>query len=133
VTALILQARLDSSRLPGKSLLPLEGKPLVYRVMEALNTVPCDLRILASPEDCEESFRPLALAAGFEFFSGPKEDVLARFCLALRRFFPDVPGLRLIRATADNPFVFADAASRSALNRASTSRASTPAPKGRPP
>jgi spore coat polysaccharide biosynthesis protein SpsF len=37
--------------------------------------------------------------------------VLARFCLALRRFFPDVPGLRLIRATADNPFVFADAAS----------------------
>jgi spore coat polysaccharide biosynthesis protein SpsF len=74
--------------------------------MEALNRVPCDLRILACPEDCEASFSPLARRAGFELATGPKDDVLGRFCLAIRRFNPD----RVIRATGDNPFVFADAA-----------------------
>jgi spore coat polysaccharide biosynthesis protein SpsF len=74
--------------------------------MEALNQVPAELRILACPEDCESAFTPLAVAAGFELLCGPKEDVLARYCLAIRRF-----GLRaIIRATGDNPFVFPDAA-----------------------
>jgi len=104
--AVILQARLDSSRLPEKSLLPLGGKPLVFRVMEALNRIPAGLRILACPEDSAGAFAPLAAEAGFELFSGPKEDVLGRYCLAVKRF-----GVKyVIRATADNPFVFTDAA-----------------------
>ena len=102
----MLQARIDSERLPGKSLLPLGGKPLVFRVMEALNRVPADIRVLACPEDSVSSFAPLAAEAGFELLAGPKEDVLARYCLAIRRFGID----RLIRATGDNPFVFSDAA-----------------------
>lgn len=113
MTILVLQARLDSSRLPGKSLLPLEGEPLIFRVMEALNRVPCDHRVLACPEDCEAPFRPLTNRAGFELITGPKEDVLARYCAAIRRFLPEeVPaeGHYVIRATGDNPFVFADAA-----------------------
>jgi spore coat polysaccharide biosynthesis protein SpsF len=105
-TAVVLQARLDSSRLPGKALLPLSGRPLIFRVMEALKQVRADIRILASPEDCAASFGPLAEEAGFEFLAGPKEDVLGRYCLAVRRFNID----RVIRATGDNPFVFADAA-----------------------
>ncbi|MDR2073287.1 MAG: NTP transferase domain-containing protein [Spirochaetaceae bacterium] len=112
MTALILQARLDSRRLPGKSLLPLDGEALVFRVMEALAGVPCDLRILACPEDAGGPFLPLAKRAGFELHTGPKEDVLARYCGAIGRFFPHPAGdsSRIIRATADNPFVFADAA-----------------------
>ena len=106
MTAVILQGRLDSSRLPGKSLRGLGGEPLLFRVMEALNRIPCDLRILACPEDCEVPFLPLARRAGFELVTGPKDDVLGRFCAAIRRFNPD----RIIRATGDNPFVFADAA-----------------------
>jgi len=108
VTALILQGRLDSTRLPGKTLLPLDGEPLIYRVMEALSLVPCDIRILACPEDCQAQFRPLAERAGFELCTGSKDDVLARYCTAIRRYAPD----RVIRATADNPFVFADAAEK---------------------
>jgi spore coat polysaccharide biosynthesis protein SpsF len=104
-TAVILQARLDSARLPAKALLPLGGRPLVYRVMEALRRIPADAYILASPESCVE-FIPLAEEAGFSFCPGPKEDVLGRYCLAIRRFSVD----RVIRATGDNPFVFADAA-----------------------
>jgi spore coat polysaccharide biosynthesis protein SpsF len=106
MTALIIQARLDSSRLPQKSLLPLGGKPLIFRVMEALSTVLCEAKVLACPEDCAAPFAPLADEAGFRLVPGPKEDVLARYCLAIKRFNPD----RIIRATGDNPFVFADAA-----------------------
>jgi spore coat polysaccharide biosynthesis protein SpsF len=106
MTGLVLQGRLDSSRLPGKSLLPLGGRPLIFRVMEAFGGTPWDVKVLACPEDCVSAFAPLAEEAGFEIQPGPREDVLARYCLAVRRF-----GLtRVIRATGDNPFVFADAA-----------------------
>ncbi|MDR2952211.1 MAG: spore coat protein [Treponema sp.] len=107
MTAVVLQARLDSSRLPGKSLLLLDGKPLFFRVMEALNFAPASIRILACPEDSLDSFAPLAEEAGFQIMAGPKENVLERFCLAVKRFSIT----RVIRATGDNPFVFADAAS----------------------
>jgi spore coat polysaccharide biosynthesis protein SpsF len=74
--------------------------------MEALNRVPAELRVLACPEDSATAFAPLADEEGFSLFAGPKNDVLGRYCLALRKF-----GItRVIRATGDNPFVFADAA-----------------------
>ena len=111
MTAIVLQSRLDSSRLPGKALLLLDGKPLVSRVMEALNNIPADLRILACPEDSISSFAPLAAETGFEILSGPKEDVLERYCMAIRRFNIT----RVIRATGDNPFVFTDSAA--AINK----------------
>jgi spore coat polysaccharide biosynthesis protein SpsF len=107
MTALILQARLDSARLPRKALLPLGEKPLISRVMEALKRVDADMHILACPEDCPDAFAPLADSAGFVLTTGPKEDVLGRYCAAIRRFRADW----VIRATGDNPFVFADAAS----------------------
>jgi spore coat polysaccharide biosynthesis protein SpsF len=75
--------------------------------MEALRRVAADLYILASPEDCAARFAPLAEEAGFLFCPGPKEDVLGRYCLAIRRYSIG----RVIRATADNPFVFTAAAS----------------------
>jgi spore coat polysaccharide biosynthesis protein SpsF len=116
MTALILQARLDSTRLPGKSLLPLGDEPLVFRVMEALAFVPCGLRILACPEDSRISFEPLAQRAGFSVCTGSKEDVLGRFCAVIKKYSLD----RVIRATADNPFVFTDAAAAIAQEAAET-------------
>ncbi|MCL2832085.1 MAG: NTP transferase domain-containing protein [Treponema sp.] len=106
MTVLILQARLDSVRLPRKCLLPLGGRPLLFRAMEVLATVNCDIKVLACPDDCVEPFGPLAKEAGFETVSGPKDDVLARYCNVIRKFSAD----RIIRATGDNPFVFSDAA-----------------------
>jgi len=116
MTAVVLQARLDSSRLPEKALLPLNGKPLLLRVMEALNNITADLRILACPEDSFASFAPLAAEAGFQIHAGPKEDVLERYCQVIRRFSID----RVVRATGDNPFVFTDAAN--AINDEAVSR-----------
>jgi spore coat polysaccharide biosynthesis protein SpsF len=116
MTALILQGRLDSTRLPGKALLPLGERPMICRVMEALKTVAVDAHILACPEDCRDAFEPLAASAGFVLATGPKEDVLSRYCIAIRQSRADW----VIRATGDNPFVFADAAS--ALLREGRSR-----------
>jgi Spore coat polysaccharide biosynthesis protein F, CMP-KDO synthetase homolog len=106
LTCIVLQARLDSTRLSGKALLSIDGKPLVFRVMEALNRVPANLRVLACTQDSLSSFAPLAAQSGFEIFAGPKDDVLERYCQAIRRFNIK----RVIRATGDNPFVFTDAA-----------------------
>ncbi|MCL1928657.1 MAG: NTP transferase domain-containing protein [Treponema sp.] len=111
MTALILQGRMDSRRLPGKCLLPLEGEPLIFRVMEALGAVCCDIRILACPKNCKTPFGKLAEKAGFVISTGSEDDVLARYCIAIRRYSPDL----VIRATADNPFVFADAAETLAM------------------
>ena len=104
--AVVLQARLDSTRLPEKALLLLNGKPLVLRVMESLNHIGANLNILACPEDSAASFAPLAAEAGFQIHAGPNEDVLERYCQVIRRFSIK----RVIRATGDNPFVFPDAA-----------------------
>jgi spore coat polysaccharide biosynthesis protein SpsF len=64
------------------------------------------MHILACPEDCLDAFTPLTDPAGFVLMTGSKEDVLSRYCAAIRRFRADW----VIRATGDNPFVFADAA-----------------------
>ena len=89
MTILVLQARLDSTRLEKKCLLPLGGRPLIFRTMEALGTTNCDAKVLACPQDCVETFSPLASEAGFEIVPGPKDDVLARYCNAIRRFKAD--------------------------------------------
>ena len=108
MTGIVLQARLDSSRLPEKALLPLDGKPLVLRVMEALNQIHADIRILACPEDSYSAFAPLIKETGFHIFAGLKENVLERYCQVIREFSLT----RVIRATGDNPFVFVDLADK---------------------
>jgi spore coat polysaccharide biosynthesis protein SpsF len=113
-TVLILQARLDSNRLHRKALLPLGGRPMILRVMQALARVPAEARVLACPDDydCRTTFGPLAGEAGFILAPGSNDDVLARYCNAIR-LAENSSGKTLkyvIRATGDNPFVFADAA-----------------------
>ena len=109
MTAIILQVRLDSTRLPRKALLDLEGKPVIVRVMENLRRVSVDEWILACDTDSEETLAPLAAASGFVCVSGPKDDVLERFCIVIKRFGIDT----VLRATGDNPYLFADAAEES--------------------
>jgi spore coat polysaccharide biosynthesis protein SpsF len=74
--------------------------------MEALKGIASDRYVLACPEDCMSTFGPWAEQADFDLIAGSKEDVLGRYCAAIRRFGID----RVIRATGDNPFVFVDAA-----------------------
>ena len=101
MTAVFLQVRLDSSRLPRKALLDLAGKTVVEHAMNALSLVKSDIRMLLTTEDSENELRPLAAECGWDVFVGPKDDVLARFVLAARETGASV----IIRATGDNPLV----------------------------
>jgi spore coat polysaccharide biosynthesis protein SpsF len=107
LTAVVLQARMGSTRLPGKSLLPLGGSSLVEQAMARLSLVEAEVRVLATDEASARALSPAAERRGFELLVGPAEDVLARYCLALRRFRPDL----VIRATGDNPLVSHELAS----------------------
>jgi spore coat polysaccharide biosynthesis protein SpsF len=52
---LIIQARMSSTRLPGKSMMPLAGKPLVYRMVERLkNCRKVDEIVIATSDQPED-------------------------------------------------------------------------------
>ena len=52
--AAIVQARMGSTRLPGKSLMPLAGVPLAGRVLERIKTATrIDKLVLAIPDTSE--------------------------------------------------------------------------------
>ena len=52
MNAIIVQARMGSKRLKDKTLLPLAGKPMIYRIIERLKRVKNVKRIiLAIPEE----------------------------------------------------------------------------------
>ena len=107
MTAVVLQARMGSTRLPGKALLPLGGSTLVEQAMARLSLVPAEARVIATDEASAGALAHAAELSGFELLVGPAEDVLARYCLAIRRFGIDL----VIRATGDNPLVSPELAS----------------------
>jgi spore coat polysaccharide biosynthesis protein SpsF len=102
----IIQARMTSSRLPGKVLLPLpfpNGTPLIYRIIEKLrHSKQIDKIIVVVPSGPMQS--PLTRFLETEkipFLEGDEMNVLSRFTKAIRRFNPK----SVIRITADNPFI----------------------------
>ncbi|MBQ0051072.1 MAG: methyltransferase domain-containing protein [Treponema sp.] len=106
-TIVAVQCRLSSSRLPGKALLPLGGKTVLDWTLASMKKVPAEEYYVATDEDSYEALKPICERNGFEVFKGPLEDVLERYCLLIQKTGADV----VIRATADNPFLFYEAAS----------------------
>jgi spore coat polysaccharide biosynthesis protein SpsF len=100
--ALVIQARMTSTRLPGKVLLPLAGEPLVRRVAErALRVAGVDTVVIAIPEG--DRHRPIRTAvdgmSGVEVTEGPEDDVLHRTVAAA-----EVVGAEtVVRITSDCP------------------------------
>ncbi|NOY09083.1 MAG: NTP transferase domain-containing protein [Spirochaetes bacterium] len=107
-TAVFVQVRLDSARLPCKALLPLKGGPVIQHVMRALKPVRADYHVLLTDKHSTEVLNYLAGDEGFDVFSGPADDVLERYYLASRFYGADT----VIRATGDNPLVSAYYAER---------------------
>lgn len=100
-TGLFLQARLGSTRLPRKALLPLGRLCAVEHAMAALRHVPVEVHALLTDEASYAELQPLARKWGFLTFQGPLHDVLARYSLAARHYGVE----RIVRATGDNPLV----------------------------
>ena len=101
-----LQARIDSSRLPGKALFKIQGKTIVSHAMTALRQIDADVYALLTDENSFSSLFAEAKNNGFEIFKGSATDVLARFVSAGEFFKVKT----IIRATGDNPLVDAETA-----------------------
>jgi spore coat polysaccharide biosynthesis protein SpsF len=98
----ILQARMSSSRLPGKVLKPLAGAPMILRQIERVARARrIDRLVVATSTDADDD--PLAAAvagAGVAVHRGPLDDVLARFVGALDA---QGPADHVVRLTGDCP------------------------------
>ncbi len=106
MTILVVQCRISSTRLPGKALLELGNKTVLDWTLSAMKKVKADKYYVATDKDSFEQLEEIAGRNGFNMFEGPLEDVLERFCMLAKKTKADV----IIRATADNPFLFYDAA-----------------------
>jgi spore coat polysaccharide biosynthesis protein SpsF len=99
----IVQARVSSTRLPRKVLLPLEGRPVLWHVLDRIgHAKKVDIVILATstlPEDAE--LKKIADEFGIPTFFGSMDDVLARYYHAAERFRIDP----IVRITSDCPMI----------------------------
>ncbi|HTI87437.1 MAG TPA: glycosyltransferase family protein [Alphaproteobacteria bacterium] len=97
----ILQARVSSSRLPGKVLKPILGRPMILRQIERLQRAQTlDKLVLATSVDpSDDALADLMKAEGIETVRGPLDDVLARFTLAAKPYNPEW----IVRLTGDCP------------------------------
>jgi spore coat polysaccharide biosynthesis protein SpsF (cytidylyltransferase family)/aryl-alcohol dehydrogenase-like predicted oxidoreductase len=98
-TRIIVQARTDSSRLPGKALLPVAGIPsAVLAVLRAGNTGR-DIRLATSDRSIDDRLTQVAQASGIAVHRGSAHDVRARFLSACADLADDAV---VVRLTADN-------------------------------
>ncbi|MFI5178823.1 MAG: cytidylyltransferase domain-containing protein [Vicinamibacterales bacterium] len=108
-TAVVLQARMGSTRLPGKVLAEIGGRTVLAHCIERLRAtsgLPVIVATTTRPEDhpvAREAARLHALVV-----RGSETDVLGRFVQAAREFALT----EVVRATADNPAVDLDAPGR---------------------
>lgn len=99
----IIQARMDSRRLPGKVLLPLIKKPILWHVVNQLKKVK-DIDKIVVATTIKKSDLPIVKFCKknkIESFRGREEDVLDRLYQAALRFRAN----NIIRITADSPLI----------------------------
>lgn len=102
----IIQARMGSTRLPGKTLMPLAGKPMLVRVVERVSRAKQldDLVVATTESPMDANITALCGANAWKCFRGSEEDVLDRYYRAAQATHADV----IVRVTADCPVVDPD-------------------------
>ncbi|SFC24053.1 cytidylyltransferase domain-containing protein [Pseudoalteromonas denitrificans] len=99
----IIQARMSSSRLPGKVLKPILGKPvLALQIERTLRSKKIDKLIIAtSQEHSDTPIEVLCHKIGIECYRGDLNDVLKRFNDAAEHY----KATHIVRLTGDCPLV----------------------------
>ena len=102
-TVAIIQARMASTRLPGKVLQDIAGKPMLQRVADRVRRAKLlDQVVVATSENpSDDLIENFCKANGVDCFRGSEEDVLDRYFQAALRFQADV----IVRVTADCPLI----------------------------
>lgn len=99
----IIQARMGSTRLPGKVLEEIAGKPMVWQVVNRVKRSKyIDKVVVATSTDSsDDPMAEFCEKADVEYFRGNEADVLDRFYQAAKIFEPDT----IVRITADCPLI----------------------------
>ena len=105
-TGAIIQARMQSARLPGKIILPIppiNGKPLLQSIIDSLKeSLYIDEIILATSTHSENDvLENIASVNNIRLIRGSESDVLSRFVSAIKKFELQT----IVRVTADNPIL----------------------------
>lgn len=106
----VVQARLGSTRLPGKVLRDLGGKPLVERVIDRVNLIEGVDQVVLATSDAPADQELVRWAAdrAVACSQGQEADVLDRFWQVVRETSAD----HIVRITADCPLLCWDEAGR---------------------
>ena len=107
-TAILLQARMGSARLPGKSMRELAGHTLVAHAIMRLQASGYPVVLTTTTKAEDDGLAAAAADLKAHVFRGSELDVLDRFADAIRHLELH----RVVRATADNPAVDIDAVAR---------------------
>lgn len=99
----LIQARLGSTRLPGKALAEIAGRPMLAHVVERASAIPGveGVVLATSVNPSDGRLVEFARAAGLPWVRGSEEDVLDRFRVALSEHPADV----IVRVTPDCPLL----------------------------
>lgn len=102
-TIALIQARLSSSRLPGKVLMDIEGVSMLAHVVERVSAARLldGVAVATSTDSSDDRLAAYCRANGIRHHRGPLDDVLARFVQAGKREEADV----IVRVTADCPLI----------------------------
>lgn len=97
----VLQARVSSTRLPGKVLRPILGQPMIARQIERLRRARTleTLVLATSTDSSDDALARWAEAARVPVYRGSLDDVLDRFVSAARPYAPT----HVVRLTGDCP------------------------------
>ena len=100
-TLAIVQARMSSTRFPGKVLADLQGKPMVIQQLERISqSQSLDAIVVATSTDAsDDQLVEVLNSFGYTTVRGDLDDVLERFILAIDMYQPEV----VVRLTADCP------------------------------
>ncbi len=101
--SVIIQARMNSQRLPGKVLLDLNGKTVLERIIERIKKSKKIQNIIVATTifKCDDKIFNLCKKIGVNVYRGDEHDVMQRYIEAAYKF----KAKNIIRLTADNPMV----------------------------
>jgi spore coat polysaccharide biosynthesis protein SpsF len=99
----VIQARMGSTRLPGKVLKPVAGKPLLWHIVHRLKACHLleDIAVATSVNPADEAIVEWCNQEGVFVVRGPEDDVLARYAQAAEKLDADI----IVRVSSDAPFI----------------------------